>query len=135
VGSNQIFDIDGHLAPPEPERLTNLLFGCYKDFFAARNILPRLASYASARWDFRTAAGLVAMTGAGIQAGLGVRRRVHPMSGGIGRVRRDRGADYLPLRRKLFDVDRVPLPRSLALTAADEEINRRAKLPVIGKAV
>jgi hypothetical protein len=112
----------------EPERLTNLLFRCYRDFFAARNALPRLASYASARWDFRTAAGLLAMVGAGIQSRLGVSRRVHPMSGGIGRVYRDRAADYLPLRRSLFGIDRVPLPRSLALTAADEEINRRAKL-------
>jgi hypothetical protein len=28
----------------------------------------------------------------------------------------------------------VPLPRSLALTAADQEINRRAKLVGIGRA-
>jgi hypothetical protein len=47
------------------------------------------------------------------------------MAGGIGRVR---AAEYLPLRRSLFGFDRAPLPRSLALTAADEEINRRAKL-------
>jgi len=117
----------------EPERLTSLLFRCYTDFFAARNVLPRLAAYAAARWDFRTTAGLLAMAGAGLQARLGARRRVHPMSGGIARVRRDRADDYLPLRRSLFGIDRVPLPRSLALTAADEEINRRAKLAVIGK--
>ncbi|HYU30917.1 MAG TPA: radical SAM protein [Thermoanaerobaculia bacterium] len=118
-----------------PERLTDLLFHCYRDFFSARNVLPRLASYASARWDFRTAAGLLAMAGASVQARIGIARRVHPMSGGIGRVRRDRAADYLPLRRRVFGVDRVPLPRSLALTAADQEINRRAKLVGLGRAV
>jgi hypothetical protein len=114
----------------ESERLTSLLFRCHGDFFAARKVLPRLASHAAARWDFRTTAGLLAMADAGIQAWDGIRRRVHPMSGGIGRVRRDRAADYLPLRRGRFGIDSVPLPRSLALTAADEEINRRAKLPL-----
>jgi len=116
-----------------PERLTDLLFRCYRDFFSMRNFLPRLASYASEHWDFRKAAGLQAMAGAGVQSRIGIARRVHPMSGGIGRVRRDRAADYLPLRRRLFGFDRVPLPRSLALTAADQEINRRAKLVGIGR--
>jgi len=52
------------------------------------------------------------------------------MAGGTGRVRRDREADYAALRRRRFGIARAPLPRSLALSAADEEINRRAKLAV-----
>ena len=52
------------------------------------------------------------------------------MGGGIGRVRRDREADYLPLRRSTFGFDRAPLPANLPLSAADAAINRRAKLPV-----
>jgi len=50
------------------------------------------------------------------------------MAGGIGRVRRDRVADYSELRRRTFGVDRAPLPSSLPLSKADEVINRRAKL-------
>src|SRR6185436_10697248 len=118
-----------------PARLTELLFRCYRDFYQARKILARLAAHASsARWDFRTAAELVAVAAYGIQSRLAVAHRAHPMEGGNGRIRRDRADDYLPLRRRLFGLDRVPLPRSLALTAADQEINRRAKLVGIGRA-
>ena len=52
------------------------------------------------------------------------------MAGGVGRVRRDRAADYAALRRARFDCDLAPLPRSLSLSAADEALNRRAKLPI-----
>jgi hypothetical protein len=36
-------------------------------------------------------------------------------------VRRDREADYLPLRRRTFGFDRAPLPADLEISAADEE--------------
>lgn len=39
-------------------------------------------------------------------------------------------ADYAALRRRTFGVDLVPLPASLALSAADQELNRHAKLAV-----
>jgi len=45
-------------------------------------------------------------------------------------VRRDREADYLPLRRRTFGFDRAPLPANLPLSSADEELNRRAKLKI-----
>ena len=53
---------------------------------------------------------------------------LHPMAGGVGRVRKDRAADYSELRRRTLGIDRAPLPSSLPLSKADEEINRRAKL-------
>ncbi|HVR11598.1 MAG TPA: hypothetical protein VMW75_26375 [Thermoanaerobaculia bacterium] len=49
---------------------------------------------------------------------------------GIARVRRDRTADYLALRRVRFGCDLAGLPRRPALSAADEALNRRAKLPI-----
>jgi len=52
----------------------------------------------------------------------------HPMTGGVGRVRRDSASDYSTLRLRVFGVDRVPLPKSLALSKADEALNRSAKL-------
>ena len=44
------------------------------------------------------------------------RRRMHPMAGGIWSVTRDRDADYRRLRRQVFDIDQLALPRSLALS-------------------
>ena len=50
------------------------------------------------------------------------------MSGGIGKVRLDSDSDYRQMRRDRFDVDRVPLPKSLTLSKADAELNRRVKI-------
>jgi hypothetical protein len=64
------------------------------------------------------------------------RRQTHPMSGGDMRVRRDRLDDYLALRTELLGFERVPLPRSLRLSAAESLLNKvisphvRARLPV-----
>src|SRR6185436_2957146 len=88
-----------------PERLTNLLFRCYRDFYTGRNILSRLATYIPARWDFRTTAGILGIAGYGMQSRLAIARRAHPTAGGIGRARRDRAGDFLPLRRRLFGFD------------------------------
>jgi hypothetical protein len=59
---------------------------------------------------------------------LAAARQVHPMAGGIARVRRDSAADYADLRRRVFGIDRAPLPGSLRLSAADDALNRRARL-------
>ncbi|HSE62289.1 MAG TPA: hypothetical protein VLG15_01625, partial [Thermoanaerobaculia bacterium] len=66
--------------------------------------------------------GLSAMSRLASACGL------HPMAGGVARVRRDGAADYAALRRRVFGLDLVPLPDGLALSRADEETNRRAKL-------
>jgi hypothetical protein len=50
------------------------------------------------------------------------------MSGGIGRVRADSVDDYRQLRHRFFGLDLVPLPTSLALSAADAELNRNVKI-------
>ena len=52
------------------------------------------------------------------------------MSGGVGKVRRDSVADYLELRKKQFGFDLVPLPKSLGLSKADAELNRRVKTAI-----
>jgi hypothetical protein len=55
-------------------------------------------------------------------------RRRHPMSGGIGLVRRDSAADYARFRKEVFKIEMAPLPRSLALSQNDSELNVAAKL-------
>jgi hypothetical protein len=51
-------------------------------------------------------------------------RRTHPMSGGVMRVLRDRVNDYRELRKEVFGYDLAPLPRSLRLSPAENELNR-----------
>jgi hypothetical protein len=58
-----------------------------------------------------------------------VRLGVHPMNGGSGRVLLDAVSDYARLRREYYGVDLLPLPHGLNLSAADEALNRAAKLP------
>jgi len=53
-------------------------------------------------------------------------QRMHPMSGGVDRVRADTAADYASLRRAAYDIDLAPLPGSLPLSRHDEALNRRA---------
>ena len=57
-------------------------------------------------------------------------KRMHPMSGGVGRVRCDSALDYRNLRHSRYDLDLVPLPRNLELSAADAELNKRVKMTV-----
>ena len=118
-----------HLAP---DRWEDLLFRCYRDFYAGRDVAAKLLRLARSRRDFRAPCGLLATSGYSLQSRRAAAAREHPMAGGIGRVRLDRVDDYLPLRQRLFGFDRAPLPRNLSLSAADEEVNRRAKLPLAG---
>jgi hypothetical protein len=53
-------------------------------------------------------------------------QRIHPMSGGVDRLRVDSAADYADLRRDIYDIDIAPLPDSLRLSSHDEMLNRQA---------
>jgi len=53
-------------------------------------------------------------------------QRIHPMSGGVDRLRVDSTADYSDLRRAVYDIDIAPLPDSLRLSSHDETLNRQA---------
>ena len=117
-----------HLAP---QRWADALFESYRDFYPAGTVARKLGRIVARPRDFRTSAALLAVGGYSAQSRFAVLRRAHPMAGGIGRVRRDHVDDYLPARRRRFGCERVPLPDNLVLAAADDAINRRAKLPVM----
>jgi hypothetical protein len=103
----------------------SLLFECYRRFYDSNRITRTLGSNLL---SFRVFPDLVS----GIAVTLFHRycawKRVHPMSGGVSRVRRDTAADYRFLRRSRYDLDLAPLPRSLELSKSDAELNRRVKL-------
>lgn len=117
----------------DPDRWRELLFASYRDFFTAPRVVRRLARACRSPRDFRTPGKLVSIAGYAVQSRLAARAGAHPMAGGIARVRRDRAADYAFLRRRAWGFDQAPLPQNLALSAADEEVNRRAKLPLASR--
>ena len=112
------------------EDLQRLLFRCYREFYRARDVASKLARLLRGRRDFRLSGALFAVFGLSAISRLAAARRVHPMAGGIARVRRDSVADYAALRQRVFGIDLAPLPASLALSKVDEETNRRAKLVI-----
>jgi hypothetical protein len=105
--------------------LQDLLYMCYRKFHSAGHICRTAIRSLNAG----NARGMIPYFGHPLFSRLAARKRMHPMAGGTGSVRRDSALDYRDLRRKQFDLDRIPLPRSLGLSAADMELNRRAKLP------
>jgi radical SAM superfamily enzyme YgiQ (UPF0313 family) len=110
------------------EDLRRLLFRCYREFYPAGDVGAKLWRTFRRRRDFRSFAALFAVSGLSVMSRMASARGLHPMAGGIGRVRKDRAGDYSELRRRTFGIDLAPLPSSLPLSKADEEINRRAKL-------
>jgi hypothetical protein len=109
-------------------RLSELLFWSYRAFYDWKHIAKRVVHVGRAPKDFRTGETLFAMAGAAVQARMSARRRIHPMGGGIARVRRDGAGDYRALRRRTYGFDTASLPRSLRLSTADEQLNRSARL-------
>jgi hypothetical protein len=114
----------------EPARWRELLFSCYREFYRPRDAAAKLGRWLRPPLDPRRRAGLAALAGYPLQSRLAARQGAHPMAGGVGRVRRDRVEDYLPLRRRTFGFDLAQLPENLPLSPADEALNRRARLPV-----
>jgi hypothetical protein len=107
------------------EELQELLFSCYSKFYSMRHMFgTALRSLANSR------RGLVPYLGHPLFSKFSAWQKMHPMSGGIMSVRLDSAEDYRNLRMQQFNIDRAPLPRSLALSKADEELNRRVKLVI-----
>jgi hypothetical protein len=103
--------------------LQGLLFRCYRTFYDIRHIF-----YTAMQGFQRDAiSGFLAYLGHPLFSRFSAAKRLHPMSGGIGRVLVDSIASYQDLREKQFGFKQAPLPRSLQLSKADAELNRRVK--------
>lgn len=101
-------------------RLSQLLFECYRKFFSSMHSLRNIGDlrFGSQRGLFSKGLGSLAMS---LFIRYSAWRRTHPMSGGILRVRRDCVDDFLTLRKRAFDFELAPLPRSLQLPSAETE--------------
>jgi radical SAM superfamily enzyme YgiQ (UPF0313 family) len=94
------------------ERLQDLLFRAYREFFAPEDILAKMLHHRwKGHWFVNASIGL----GYAAFARLAASRRMHPMAGGFWRIKLDSAGDYLPLRRRVFGIDRLELPASLSL--------------------
>lgn len=93
------------------ERLEDLLYHCYVSYYGFL-----LRTRGLSEEDRRGA----------IFNRYAASQRMHPMAGGIDRLRLDSAGDYADMRRALYDIDLAPLPDSLSLSAGDEALNRRA---------
>lgn len=97
-----------------PEKLQNLLFESYEDFY--KDAMTKHKG----RMDRETRNYMVFCR-------LSAAGRMHPMSSGLGAVALDRNTDYLEFRRKTFDVgELLPLPTNLELSIKDQELNKNA---------
>jgi hypothetical protein len=106
--------------------LQDLLYMCYRKFYSAGHICRTAIRSLSAD----SLRGMMPYFGHPLFSRFSAWKKMHPMAGGIGCVRRDSALDYRELRRKQFDLDRIPLPGSLGLSPADIELNRHVKLPI-----
>ena len=93
--------------------LRRLLLQCYRKFYGPKDFVSRIAGVIRRRRDYRLGGSLLAVGGYPILSRLAIRRGDHPMSGGTVPIRRDRDADYIEYRRKVYGIDQAALPASL----------------------
>ena len=105
------------------QRLSELLFQCYRKFFSLGHALKNVRHIRSPNGSafLREVTGSLAMS-------LFVRyctwQQTHPMSGGVARVRLDGVNDFLALRKRTFGCELAPLPQSLQLPVAENQLNQ-----------
>lgn len=95
------------------EEMEDWLYWCYERFYAS---LIRKGHASSEQRNLAVFNYLTA------------KQRMHPNAGGLKKTTVDTVEDYIDYRKRQYGYELVPLPDSLALSAADEEVNRKAKL-------
>lgn len=106
--------------------LQSLLFDCYREYYRAPHVLK--TTWANVRRN--ASYGMLPGFGFPLFSRYAAWKAMHPMAGGIWRVRRDSVEDYREMRKQRYGFDLVPLPRSLELSATDVELNLQAKLAI-----
>lgn len=104
-----------------PERLSDLLYECYRKFASLRHSIKNVQNIArhNGRGSLKERMGSLAMSSFIRYCAW---RRTHPMSGGIMRERLDHVSDYMNYRRRVFDIELAPLPKSLKKILEDDAV-------------
>jgi radical SAM superfamily enzyme YgiQ (UPF0313 family) len=108
----------------EAAQLRDTLFECYRRFYS----VAHLARFCIRNRKAAFTRGVTPHMGLPFFSRYAASRRMHPMSGGVGRVVRDGNEEFRELRRKRFGFDLVPLPGCLTLSADDLLLNSRARI-------
>ena len=114
------------------ERLVDLLFHCYTEFYANMAVPSAGALAKMARSpDWQLSDNVVRMSteAYALLAQVAVATRLHPMAGGVFPVTCDHVDDYIELRRRLYGFELAPLPRTLR-PAPDPHWQAPAETPV-----
>ncbi len=90
-------------------KLRALLFECYKRFYSGGHLWRSLKRNRYSVFEVLNHSFYR----------LQAFQKIHPMSGGVSRVRLDRATDYADLRRTRFDIEAAPLPFSLPAMTLD----------------
>ena len=101
------------------ERLVELLFQCYSEFYADIPLPSPDQLAKMARWPERDGLHSLAKISTerfAVFSKLAVAARRHPMAGGVFEARADHVSDYIDLRRRLYGFELVPPPRMLRPT-------------------
>jgi hypothetical protein len=106
-----------------PEQLTELLFECYRRFYSASHFAERALRNLKQSLSITTIIEILEFTVSNLFSRYAAFRKMHPMSGGIGRVFLDHVDDYRKLRMNRFGFDLVPLPKSLQLSEEELVLN------------
>jgi hypothetical protein len=106
-----------------PAQLSKLLFTCYRQFFSWGHALRNLSELSRERGR------ILAQSIGSITMSLFTRfctwRHLHPMSGGMKRVRLDCVTDYIRWRKETYGFEYAPLPSSLHLPGAESLLQPR----------
>lgn len=105
------------------DRMKELLFECYRRFFSLPHALRNVG-----RLGLRNGRSRLSETMGSLGMSLFTRycasRRIHPMSGGLRRVRLDGVNDYVDSRRETYGFELAPLPGSLPLPPTERQLNQ-----------
>jgi hypothetical protein len=98
--------------------LESLLFDCHLKFYTLKRMISTAAEHFLRNRSPSEAIGALNQP---LFSRYSAFRRRHPMSGGVGLLHRDHVADYSGFRKGVFNVDRIPLPKSLVVSPTGAE--------------
>jgi len=93
------------------ELLSELLYECYRKFASVSHTIKNIRGITrqNGRGSIPEKLGSLAMSSFVRYCAW---RRTHPMSGGVMRVKLDHVSDYIGLRKRVFGIELVPLPKT-----------------------
>ncbi len=112
-----------------PAKLAEQLYNCYRKFNSIGHSLKNIHKIArqNGRGSSMERLGSLAMSSFVRYCSW---RSTHPMSGGVARARVDQVSNYIGFRKRVFDIELAPLPKSLKLQTPEQPLDSAEKAPL-----